>query len=89
MKKIFKDIKKIPFFICLSFSITLIIVSFIIKKKKKIDPSVLQAVGEIFLFATLYVVIEGINKGSNVDISKGDVSIHIQNPENENEEIDG
>ena len=89
MKKIFKDIKKIPFFICLSFSITLIIVSFIIPPLGKIDPSVLQAVGEIFLFATLYVVIEGTNKGSNVDISKGDVSIHIQNPENENEEIDG
>lgn len=86
MKKIFKNIKKIPFFICLSFSIILIIVSFIVPPVGKIDPSVLQAVGEVFLFATLYVVIEAINKGGEVDISKGDMCIHIQNPENEEEE---
>lgn len=64
----------------------MIIVSFLVPPVGKIDPSVLQAVGEIFLFATLYVVIEAINKGGDVDITKGDVSIHIQNPENEEEE---
>lgn len=81
MSKIFKNIKKIPFFICLSFSIILIIVSFIIPPTGKIDPSVIQAVAEIFAFAALYVVIEGMHRGSDVSISKGDVSLQIQNPD--------
>ena len=85
MSKIFKNVKRVPFFICLSFSIILIIVSFIIPPTGKIDPSVIQAVAEIFAFATLYVVIEGMHRGSDVSISKGDVSLQIQNPDNKEE----
>lgn len=51
----------------------------------KIDPSVIQAVAEIFAFATLYVVIEGMHRGSDVSISKGDVSLQIQNPDSKEE----
>lgn len=85
MSKIFKNVKKIPFFICLSFSIILVIVSFVIPPAGEIHPSVIQAVAEIFAFAALYVVIEGMHRGSDVSISRGDVSVQIQNPDNKEE----
>lgn len=87
MSKIFKNVKKIPFFICLSFSIILIVVSFIMPPAGKIDSSVIQAVAEIFAFAALYVVIEGMHRGSDVSISKGDVSVQINNPDDKDEDI--
>lgn len=85
MSKIFKNVKKIPFFICLSFSIILIIISFVVPPAGEIHPSVIQAVAEIFAFAALYVVIEGIHRGSDVSITKGDVSVQIQNPDTNEE----
>ena len=51
----------------------------------EISQSVIQAVAEMFAFATLYVVIEGMHRGSDVSISKGDVSLQIQNPDNKEE----
>lgn len=81
MSKFFKNVKKLPFWVCLSSSIILLVVSFIMPPTGEIDPSVLKAVGEIFAFATLYVVLEGLHRGSDVSISKGDVNLKIENPD--------
>ena len=77
---------KIAFWICLAISTALLVSSFIIPPAGKIDPSVLRAVGEIFAFSVLYVVIEALNKGTDVTLQKGDVNLHLNNPDKDEDE---
>lgn len=72
---------KIAFWVCLAISTTLLVSSFIIPPTGVIDPSVLRAVGEIFGFAVLYVVIEALQRGTDVTLQKGDVNLHLNNPD--------
>lgn len=72
---------KIAFWVCLSISTTLLVVSFILPPTGKIDPSVLRGVGEMFAFAVLYSVIEALNKGTDVTLHKGDIDITLNNPD--------
>ena len=51
-----------------------------------IDPSILRAVGEIFAFSVLYVVIEALNRGTDVTLHKGDVDITLNNPDKDEDE---
>ena len=84
MKRFFKNFtkpQKISFWVCLLFSIGLLTASFILPPTGKIDPSVLRAVGEISAFSVLYVVIEALNKGTDVTLQKGDVNLHLNNPD--------
>ena len=84
MKKgMFKQVNTKAFWICLCASLALITVSFIMPPTGIIDPSVLTAVGEIFAFAALATIIRGIEKGSDIKLSKGDVSVEIDNPDNQ------
>ena len=77
---------KIAFWICLAISTTLLVASFIIPPTGVIDPSVLRGVGEIFAFSILYVVIEALNRGTDVTLQKGDVNLHLNNPDKDEDE---
>ena len=84
MSKFFENFTKshkIAFWICLGLSTAMLVSSFILPPTGKIDPSVLRAVGEIFAFAVLYVVIEALNRGTDVTLHKGDVDITLNNPD--------
>lgn len=81
MKKLFKNVNKKAFWICLTISISLIISSFVLPPTGVVDPSVLAAVGEIFAFATLATVISAIERGADITLNKGDMSINIDNPD--------
>ena len=89
MSKFFKNFtksNKIAFWVCLAISVILLTVSFLLPPTGKIDPSVLRGVGEIFAFAVLYVVIEALNRGTDVTLHKGDVDITLNNPDTKDEE---
>ena len=77
---------KIAFWVCLGISTALLVSSFIIPPTGVIDPSVLRGVGEIFAFSVLYVVIEALNKGTDVTLQKGDVNLHLNNPDKDEDE---
>ena len=86
MKEYFSHINKTAFYICLSTSIALIVTSFFIPPTGVIDGSVLAATGEIFAFATLGVVIEGISSGHSVSIQKGETTMTINKDKEETQD---
>ena len=89
MSKFFENFTKshkIAFWTCLGISTALLVSSFIIPPMGVIDPSVLRAVGEIFAFSVLYVVIEALNRGTDVTLQKGDVNLHLNNPDKDEDE---
>ena len=45
----------------------------------------MAACGELFAFAALWTVIKAIDKGSDVKLSKGDMSVTIDNEKDEDE----
>ena len=65
------------FWVCLVISLSLIIAGFIVPPTGKIDGSVLTAVGELFGFATLFVVFKSIGRGVNAKIQHGKTSMTI------------
>lgn len=77
LKTIIKD--NIAFWICLSASVILLVGGAVTPPPFVIDSSIFIAVGLLFLFATLGVVIKGIEKGSDVKFQKGDISVTIDN----------
>lgn len=76
--------KNLWFHILTIVSIGLIISSFIVPPTGVVDPSVLAATGELFAFAALWTVIKAIDKGSDIKLSKGDVSVELDNDPPEN-----
>lgn len=50
----------------------------------EIDGSVLTAAGILFLWPTLATVNRAIEKGSDIHVSKGDLNINIDNPDETN-----
>ena len=78
IKTIFSGINKLAFWLTFSLSAILLIISFIIPPQGVIDASVLAAVGELFAFGTLATVIDGIQNGRAVKLTKGETSIHIE-----------
>lgn len=86
LKILYQNISKGAFFTCLIMSIGLIVTSFFLPPTGEINPSVIQAVGEIFAFGVLATVIDGLHRGSDVTITKGDVNLNIQNPDNGNKD---
>ena len=73
---------RILFWVFLGVSMVLIIGSFFVPPIGKIDPSVLQGVGEIQGFASLGVGFECILEGMNVTLQKGDTKINVSHNEN-------
>lgn len=89
MKKFFARFNKFDrfvFLLCLFVSIILLTMSFLIPPTGQIDPSVLAAVGEIFGFSSLAVVIVALGKGTDVTLKKGDVNLHLNNPDKVDED---
>jgi hypothetical protein len=68
---------RILFWVFLGISTALIVGSFFVPPMGSIDPSVLQAVGEIQGFAALGVGFECIFTGMNVSLEKGDTKINV------------
>lgn len=81
IKQAWSSINKVAFFVFGGISISLIITAFIIPPTGKIDPSVLTAVGELFAFATLGTVIDGVNRGTDVTLKHQNTEIKINNPD--------
>lgn len=81
VKQIYQNINHWGFWICLIFSIALIVGSFFVPPMGVIDGTVLAGVGELFGFATLETVIQAIKKGSDVTVSHGSTSVTVNNPD--------
>lgn len=75
----------LPFHILTGIAIALIIISFILPPTGEIDPSVLQGVGEIFGFLSLYTVLIAIEKGTAASLKKGDLELEIKEDHKEEE----
>lgn len=69
--------KNLWFHILTIVSIGLIIGAFFMPPTGVIDASVLTATGELFAFAALWTVIKAIDKGSDIKLSKGNVSVEV------------
>ena len=76
-----KNFEKVVFWICLLSSIILLTVSFCLPPTGAIDPSVLAAVGEIFAYVTLSVVIVALSRGTDVAFHKDNIDISLNNPD--------
>lgn len=76
--------RKVAFWVTFCLAAGLLITSFFVPPMGVIDGTVLAGVGELTGLYSLYLVGEAIAKGSDVSVSKGDVSVTINNPDNEN-----
>ena len=89
MKKFFAKFNKfdkVVFLLCLFISIILLTMSFLIPPTGQIDPSVLAAVGEIFGFSSLAVVIVALGRGTDVTFHKDNIDISLNNPDTKDED---
>lgn len=86
--------KSIDWYVHVAFivSFALIIISFFMPPMGKIDPSALQAVGElggtVALVTFLYKLPEYIEKSKSIKFSKGDTSLEVEGKANEKDEED-
>ena len=69
----------VPFWVCLSVSIALIVAGFCVPPTGEINGSVLTAVGELFCFAALYTLWLAILKGTNAKVKHGNTSLSVGN----------
>lgn len=69
--------KNPAFWVCLVISIALIAGGFFIPPRAVIDGSILTAVGELFGFATLEVVIVAIRKGVDAKVKHGKTEVTV------------
>ena len=85
MKRFFDTYVKwnIPFFILGGVSLILLIISWIAPPPMQVHESVLQAVAEIFGFASLWTLVIAIEKGTGASLRKGDVELEIQEDHNQ------
>lgn len=77
LKSLYSNINKTAFWVTLTISVSLILISFFLPPQGAVDPSVIGAVGELFAFASLATVIEGIERGRSVSLQKGETQLHI------------
>ena len=68
----------IPFFILGGIALVLLIISWIAPPPMQVHESVLQAVAEIFGFASLWTIVIAIEKGTGASLRKGDLELEIQ-----------
>ena len=67
----------IAFFVSLGISIGLLITSFFLPPTGRIEPSVLQATGELFLWPSLAFAAKAVEEGKNARIQRGNTSIEV------------
>lgn len=81
MRKIWHNTNKKAFWTTLIISIGLLVASFLVPPLGEISPSVLKGVAELGFFATLSVVLTAVEKGSDVKVTKGDITLEVDNPD--------
>lgn len=86
-KRTFSEVNKAAFWTCLVISICLIVGAFFVPPMAVIDASVLAGTGELFGFAALGTVIEGIEKGRSVKIQKGETTMTLNDDKDDENEI--
>lgn len=86
IKEIYKNISKLAFWTTLILSVVLIIISFLLPPTGVVDDSIVKVTGELFAFGCLGTVIDGIQKGTDVILTKGDTSVQINNEKEESYE---
>lgn len=74
---------KIIFIICFILSASLIVISFYLPPMGEIEPTVLQAVGELLAFPTVFAACECIMTGLGVKITKGDTTVEVKGKNDE------
>ena len=75
----------IPFFIFGGVALLLLIISWIAPPPMQVHESVLQAVAEIFGFASLWTIVIAVEKGTEEKKKKGDIELEIKDHENKEE----
>ena len=85
VKNIYARMNKGVFYSCLGISIFLIVTAFFVPPTAVIDGTVIAAVGELFAYPALATVILAIERGSDIKLQKGETTIHIDNPDNNEE----
>lgn len=60
-------------------AVVLTVVSFFVPPRGVIDGSVLAAVGELFAFASLFMIWESVDRGMDAKITHGDTKIELSN----------
>ena len=90
MKRFFDAYVKwnIPFFILGGVSLLLLIISWIAPPPMQVHESVLQAVAEIFGFASLWTIVIAVEKGTGASLRKGDVEVEIKEEHNQEKEVE-
>lgn len=71
------------FWVLTSIAVILLITSFLLPPTGEISPSTLQAVAEIFAFASLGTIIKAIDKGKAVELKHGNTSISVRKKDDE------
>ena len=90
MKRFFDAYVKwnIPFFILGGIALILLIISWIAPPPMQVHESVLQAVAEIFGFASLWTIVIAVEKGTGASLRKGDVEVEIKEDHNQEKEVE-
>ena len=90
MKRFFDSYVKwnIPFFILGGIALILLIISWIAPPPMQVHESVLQAVAEIFGFASLWTIVIAVEKGTGASLRKGDVEVEIKEDHNHEKEVE-
>ena len=78
----------IPFFVLGGIALVLLIISWIAPPPMQVHESVLQAVAEIFGFASLWTIVIAIEKGTGASFKKGDIELEIQEDHENKEEVE-
>lgn len=60
-------------------AVVLVVVSFFVPPRGVIDGSVLAAVGEMFAFASLFMIWESVDRGMDAKITHGETTIQLSN----------
>ena len=68
----------IPFFVLGGIALLLLIISWIAPPPMQIHGSVIQAVAEIFAFASLWTIVIALEKGTGASFKKGDIELEIR-----------
>ena len=76
----------IPFFIFGGVALLLLIISWIAPPPMQVHESVLQAVAEIFGFASLWTIVIAVEKGTGASFKKGDIELEIQEAHDDKQE---
>lgn len=78
----------IPFFILGGIALVLLIISWIAPPPMQVHESVLQAVAEIFGFASLWTIVIAVEKGTGASLRKGDIELEIKDHHEHKEEVE-